>query len=151
MSCRLRHYSETYSPFHGHGEGVPGPTDPPTAAPGATTADTTTATVSTCHREASRPELAATLATALHQLVAVESRGLPVERCVGLRASGDAVVSSLQADDRPATTDLDALTDEAVRAVVTLDHARNFGEVSRLSAALSVVLSITTELRRQRR
>jgi hypothetical protein len=130
---------------------VPGPTDPPTAAPGATTADAVAVAVSARHGEASRPELAATLATALHQLVAVESRGLPVERCVGLRASGDAVVSSLRADDRPATTDLDALTDEAVRAVETLDHARNFGEVSRLSAALSVVLSIMTELRRQRR
>jgi len=100
--------------------------------------------------DASRPELAETLATALHRLVAVESVGLPTERCVGLRASGDVVVARLRADERPATTDLDVLTDEAVRAVQRVDHAANFGEVSRLTEALSVVLSVVTELGRRR-
>lgn len=127
---------------------MPGPTDTPTAAPGATTASPT---VSHCRHEGSRPELAETLATALHRLVAAESAGLPVERSVGLQASGDVVVARLRADELPATTDLDVLTDEAVRAVRGVDHASNFGEVSRLTEALSVVLSVTTELTRRRR
>ncbi|ERH11499.1 MAG: hypothetical protein J07HB67_00506 [halophilic archaeon J07HB67] len=124
-----------------------GPTQT-TTAPGTVTDPVR---VSPCRREAPRSELAETLATALHRLVAAESGGLPVERRVGLRASGDAVVTRLRADELPATAALDTLTDETTRAVAELDHADNFGAVSRLSEALSVVVSITTELTRRRR